>query len=90
MIRIDADTRLIRVLARYISPLMARAIVDRALGECGLDRAWLLPADVPRVVEKARVGIGIFCEPENLTALMLDLADLCDVESTRQSSPPQR
>jgi hypothetical protein len=70
--------RIVGALARYLSPLMARSVADRALSACGLDAARLGPRDMPRVVESARVGVGMFCNPEDLPKLMLELAELCD------------
>ena len=73
--------RVVGVLAQYISPMMARSIVDRALGTCGIQPGCLVAEDMPRVVEQARVGLGMFCDPGRLTSLMLDLAELCNAET---------
>jgi hypothetical protein len=73
--------RLFNLLTSYISDITARSILDRALARCGVSTDHLLAETLLSVVEQARVGIGMFCEPDRLTALMLDLAVFCD-EST--------
>lgn len=82
---VGAYYRIVGVLARYLSPLIARSIVDRALADRGISAARLVSADVPSVIEGARAGLGIFCDPGHLTALMLDLAELCDAETAKRS-----
>lgn len=70
--------RLFNLLRSYISDITASVILDRALRRCGVSTDHLLAETLLAVVEQARVGIGMFCDPDRLTSLMLDLASFCD------------
>ncbi len=68
---------LLRILVRYISPTLARAMLKKSVARCAPQPGEAMPHRVQRVVEDVRVGIGLFCEATRVPDLMLELAEYC-------------
>lgn len=64
------------VLLRYLSRTSVDIILPRACAECTIEPLAVTADDLPRVVQQLSPGMRLFCKPEQLTNLMLDLADL--------------
>ncbi len=69
---------LLAVLHRYLSPASVSAALGVALERRGLSPATVGPEELPQVVAEAMVGLRMFCAPERIGYLMLDLADYCE------------
>jgi hypothetical protein len=69
---------LVSVLERYIARLQVTAIIDAALHRLNLHRRDMSSENLDRVVEETGAGLRLFCDPERLPALMLELAALCE------------
>lgn len=82
----EIHKRLLELLTGYLSRIMAQSIIDRALAQCKVTADHLSPGNVVPVVEQARIGIGIFCDPDRLSSLMIDLAAFCDTYSRKPGS----
>jgi hypothetical protein len=64
------------LLMRFLSRTSVDIILPRACQEAGIDPLILQPADLPTVVQQLSPGMRLFCKPQHLTQLMLELADL--------------
>ncbi len=69
---------LVEVLHRYLSPASVSAALGAALEERGLSPQTLSREQLPFVVAEAMVGLRMFCDPERLGDLMMDLAEYCE------------
>ena len=65
------------ILERYISAISMHSTLKSTLLHRRLAPQTMQRADVSAVVEDAMVGMRLFCDPERLPALMLELADFC-------------
>ena len=74
----DSYRGLAALMARYLSDASVHATLGTVLERRGLSPAGLGPEDLPQVVAQAMVGLRMFCDPEKLPELMVDLADYCD------------
>ena len=77
------------VLTQYISRLMARSVIDRALAQCKVRPEHLSAQNVADVVDQARIGIGMFCDPHRLPSLMVDLATFCEMSAPARPIAPR-
>ena len=73
-----AYRELVALLATYLSDVSIEATLGTVLAKMDLSAAELGPEDLPRVVAEAMVGLRLFCNPERLPELMVDLAELCE------------
>lgn len=69
---------LVIILERYISALSVRSTLARSLERCGLHAGELPSKDAAHVVAEAMVALRLFCPPNKLPELMLELADFCE------------
>ena len=69
---------LVGLMAAYLSHASIEATLSTVLEKKRLSPAELGPADLPEVVAEAMVGLRLFCDPERLPDLMVDLAELCE------------
>lgn len=69
---------LVAVLRRYLSQASVDASLKTVLGKRGLTPERLSADDLGAVVSEAMVGLRMFCAPERVGDLMLDLADYCE------------
>lgn len=68
---------LLGVLEKYVSPLLVHSTLRNALSHVKATPSTLERRDLSRVVEHAMVGMRLFCDPERLPTLMVELAELC-------------
>ena len=73
--------RLGALLARYVSALTIAAVLRTARSHRGLQEEAVTVAELPELVEECMKGLRVFCAPERLPALMLELADFCEHEA---------
>ncbi|MDH3255967.1 MAG: hypothetical protein OEM62_13310 [Acidobacteriota bacterium] len=69
---------LLEVAKRYLSEASVRAAVDKTLESRELQPHDLATDTLPGVVAEAMVGLRMFCDPEKLGDLMMDLAEYCE------------
>lgn len=69
---------LVAVLRGYLSEASVTAALGTALARRGLTPEQLGPEELPEVVAEAMVGLRMFCAPERVGDLMLDLAEYCE------------
>ena len=69
---------LLEVAKRYLSEPSVRAAIDKTLEDRRLEPHDLATDTLPGVVAEAMVGLRMFCEPEKLGDLMMDLAEYCE------------
>jgi serine/threonine-protein kinase RsbT len=67
---------LLELLARFVSPIIARSILTRALREHDLDAAHLEQADLHALSPRIVAAVRLFVEPGVLEAFRLSLVDL--------------
>jgi hypothetical protein len=69
---------LVEVTRKYLSEASVRAAIDKTLENRRLKPDELGSDTLSAVVAEAMVGLRIFCDPDKLGDLMLDLADYCE------------
>lgn len=69
---------LVEVARRYLSEPSVRAAIDKTLERRRLEPNDLATDTLPEVVAEAMVGLRMFCDPEKLGDLMVDLAEYCE------------
>lgn len=69
---------LVAILEGYISPVTVSSMLEKALQKLGLHEDRLKPEDLSTVVAEAMLGMRLFCKPERLPDLMVDLAEYCE------------
>lgn len=83
------DTRLLAVLAKYVPPIIARSIVERARREAasGPEVSW---ADPNGLLDRISVGVRLFAAPEQQADILREISDLAlaDREGTPSSNSP--
>ncbi len=69
------DGRLLAVLDRYVPPIIARSIVERARREAtsGPDVSW---TDPNGLLDRISVGVRLFAAPEHVAAILRGITDL--------------
>jgi hypothetical protein len=76
---------LLVIIRRYVSNILAESTLEQAVVGCGLTSASYARADAERVVERAMVGIRLFCDSSKLPFLMIALAEYCE----EKKEPPR-
>ena len=70
-----------RILSRYTSPIITRAILDRVMSEEGIDPETLQSKNLERIFQSVVfVGLRLYCEKEELSNAMVDLSQLMERE----------
>jgi hypothetical protein len=69
--------RVSAVMEKYVSKIMVRSVLARALEEHRIAPNAMRPGDAKMVIEHAMVSLRLFCAPERLSEVMLELAELC-------------
>ena len=69
---------LVALMSAYLSPASVEATLRTVLDKQRLSAADLGPDELPEVVAEAMVGLRLFCDPDRLPDLMVDLAELCE------------
>lgn len=78
------DKALRSVLSRHLSQLNVDAILRKVYQDEALNPQTLTPADLEQIFQNSLFSaVRMFCDPRQLTTVMLDLADL--VESIPES-----
>ncbi len=82
------DSRLLAVLDRYVPPIIARSIVERARREAasGPEVSW---TDPNGLLDRISVGVRLFAAPEHQSAILREITDLAvaDAEPLPSSRP---
>jgi hypothetical protein len=73
--------RLIEILGRYVSQITVTSMVAAVLAERTMLAQELGADTLIDFVEEVMVGLRLFCPPERLPDLMIELAELCDRET---------
>lgn len=78
------DSRLLAVLDRYVPPIIARSIVERARREAisGPEVSW---TDPNGLLDRISVGVRLFAAPEHVAAILRGITDLAADE--QETSP---
>lgn len=71
------EKQLTTLLEKYISPFNVRAVCSFSSKHCAPGASDLSPQDVEHIVEKVMAGLRLFCPPERLPELMVELAAFC-------------
>ncbi len=79
------STALLELLARFVSPIIARSILTRALREHDLDAASVEAQDVHLLSPRLESAVKLFVEPTNLAAFRVGLVELIGELPPRQS-----
>jgi anti-sigma regulatory factor (Ser/Thr protein kinase) len=81
------DARLIAVLVKYVPPIIARSIVERARREAasGPEVSW---TDPNGLLDRISVGVRLFADPEHQSAILRAITDLAAAD--REASPSSR
>jgi hypothetical protein len=69
---------LLVLVRRYVSNIMAESTLEQALGACERTPATFRREDAERVIERAMVGMRLFCVSAKLPYLMIALAEYCE------------
>ena len=72
----DLHATLIELMARYVSPIIARSIVTRALREYRLDPARLTREDLQALRSRLVSGLGVFAEQTAVEAFTTEIGGL--------------
>jgi hypothetical protein len=73
---------LLVLVRRYVSNIMAESTLEQALGACDRTAATFRRQDAERVIERAMVGMRLFCVSAKLPYLMIALAEYCEGTGT--------
>lgn len=71
-----ADGVLLEILSRYMSPILARSVLGRAVGKAGVSGPRATEADLVRIVPLLEDGARLFVDPAHHANLRRDLASL--------------
>ena len=75
----DLHATLIELLARYVSPIIARSIVVRALRECRIEPTSLMREDLHALRSRLESGLRVFTEQSSVDAFSTEIAALAGV-----------
>jgi anti-sigma regulatory factor (Ser/Thr protein kinase) len=80
------DSRLLAVLSKYVPPIIARSIVERARREAasGPDVSW---ADPNGLLDRISVGVRLFAAPERQSEILREISDLALTDVDDSPSP---
>jgi serine/threonine-protein kinase RsbT len=76
---------LVELLARFVSPIIARSVLTRTLREHDLDPDNLNANDLKAIAPRLEAGVKIFVEPNVLRAFRAGLSELVGGLPTRES-----
>lgn len=79
----DAFEGVLAVLQKFISPVNARALLERVLKEEGVAPEKLTPAVLRRCSGALRRGIGLFVPQSRREAAMREITEFCGSDSLR-------
>ncbi len=65
------------ILGKYVTVILVHSTLKSALEMRSIAPQGFSRVDAPVVIEHAMVGLRLFCDPKELPALMLELADYC-------------
>lgn len=65
------------LMVGYLSTASVDATLEASLAELGLEAEGVGPKELEALVERAMLGLRLFCSEDRLPELMLDLADFC-------------
>src|SRR5688572_3524209 len=77
----DLHATLIELLARHVSPIIARSIVTRALREYRIDPARLTREDLQALRTRLASGLRVFTDPAAVDAFSTEIGALAGVNS---------
>jgi hypothetical protein len=80
---------LTETLARHISRITVTSMIEHKLHQRSMNPWDLGPENVVEFIEDLMVGLRLFCDPERLPDLMIDLATLCDRVLFGEPPPPR-
>ncbi len=69
---------LVTIMVRYLSRTSVESTLGVSADRLGISLENLEPREVENLVAQAMIGLRIFCNPDRLPDLMLDLADYCE------------
>ncbi len=82
---LSLHTPLLELLARYVSPIIARSILTRALREHSLEAADLDAASLRALAPRIEAAVKLFVETEQFAAFRVGLNHLIGETPTRES-----
>ena len=74
--------RVRETLLGYLSPILVDSVLDKAMRARHLTPSSLSPSALLEITSDIMVGLRLFVAAERLPQLMLDLADVLDLEHT--------
>jgi hypothetical protein len=75
-------TRIREILLRYLSPILVDSVLDKAMRSRSLTPAMLSANALAELTGDIMVGLRLFVAAERLPQLMLELADVLDMDQT--------
>jgi serine/threonine-protein kinase RsbT len=82
----DLHATLIELLARHVSPIIARSIVTRALREYRLEPARLTREDLHALRSRLASGLRVFTEQSAVDAFSTEISALAGVNATARET----
>jgi serine/threonine-protein kinase RsbT len=82
-----ADARLLAVLGKYVPPIIARSIVERARREAtsGPEVSW---TDPNGLLDRISVGVRLFAAPEQVSTILREITNLAAEDLPKEEPPP--
>lgn len=82
--------RLMEILQRYVSRITAVSMLRTVLAHRDLHEPHIEADNLVEVVEEVMRGLRLFCAPDRLPDLMIELAEFCDHETMKTYGAPSR
>ena len=70
------------ILLRYLSPILVESVMQKSMQSRRLSAATLNTAALAEITGDIMVGLRLFVPPERLPDLMLELADVLDMDQS--------
>lgn len=82
--------RLMEILQRYVSRITAVSMLRTVLAHRDIHEPHIQADNLVEVVEEVMQGLRLFCAPDRLPDLMIELAEFCDQETMKMFGVPSR
>jgi hypothetical protein len=78
---ISTRDRLVAILERYVSRITVDSMLANVLAQRAIEHSAIDSENLMDIVGEVMTGLRLFCEPERLPDLMIELAEFCDHET---------
>lgn len=86
----DMRERLTAILERYVSRITVVSMLTTVLAHRGVSEHYIHADNLVELVEEVMRGLRLFCAPDRLPDLMIELAEFCDRETLFAHGVPSR